>query len=168
MILAFTGQPLSGKTTVAEELAKRKGYGFFSTGDYARFLGIQVVEPSIRRIGLSLKLNDAINDMVEYKCRQHSNIVLDGYPRSVEQVLLLQSLPSRLYVFFLFVNPVIAKSRMDDRGREDDDWAIINDRSEAAVRMCENLRRVVDLQPFFFEGTVEQAVTEVEQWLDEQ
>lgn len=165
MILCFTGQPLSGKTSVARRVADDYGWKLFSAGEYARQLGMDKYEPSIKEKGISLEMNDAINARVKELASEEENLVLDGYPRSVEQALLLQSLSHELVVFFFFVNPILFERRLKERGREGDGLSA-RDRSLAALEMYERLFETIELEPFRAEGPVEKAVEEIEWLLD--
>lgn len=100
LILILLGAPGSGKGTVAQHLKEEYGVCHFSTGNLLRnevesgtSIGLEVAE--ILRAG-GLVRDDIVNRLVEANIDRVVSstnvIVLDGYPRTREQAVVLDSI----------------------------------------------------------------------------
>lgn len=140
MLVCFVGYPLSGKSTVARSYAKRFGASYFSTGDLVRRLLADAYE--FPEWDLSRRFNDDVNKSVlEWitVLTDDSDLVIDGYPRSEEQIRLIE--PFDPLILFFIVNPVIMYSRMKRRGRVGDNHKTVVHRCQAAVNLLTSLNQ---------------------------
>lgn len=139
MVYFISGFPVSGKSTIAKALASEIGYEYFSTGDYARSLGMGV-EASIVEKDLSDTFNQTINNKVINECMK--NIVIDGFPRSLEQFYLIKNI-KKFKIIFIVANPLIifdrVKLRHKQEHRKDDILQIVQGRLKAS----NNWRRIL-------------------------
>ncbi len=133
MVVCITGQPLSGKSYLAELMAHIFDYSRFSTGEYARSLGMKKDEESIKQNDISLELNDQINEAVLEQL-EHGNVIIDGWPRSVEQALLLQNHREDFLIIYIFIGLKLMMDRMVKRKRFDDTLEMIEGRSRASLK----------------------------------
>ena len=90
MIIILLGAPGSGKGTQAEFLVKQYGFAHLSTGDLLRDEMAKSTElgKSIENMMSEGQLvpTEIVNNLVEQRLRStEEGIVLDGYPRNVEQ-----------------------------------------------------------------------------------
>jgi len=143
MIYCFTGYPLSGKSTWAKNFALSHDFGFFSTGDYARIQGMKTDEKSIIKRDLSLDLNDRINTEVLRRIDHNMDYVIDGWPRSEEQALLLESTGVVYKTIFIALDPMAIMVRMEKRSRPGDEVEQIHGRMLA---MIEFHSKLVDME----------------------
>lgn len=120
MIYFVTGMPLSGKSTVARRLAAEARAEYLGTGEYARSLGMGL-EPSIKTRDLSEAFNDRINARVfELVESSGGHCVVDGYPRSLEQLNKVRTALDGLRsyrVIYVTVNPLVVYDRLERRAR---------------------------------------------------
>lgn len=123
-VIAITGIPGAGKTTLAKTVGAVLGYPVISTGDISRRVdpdglaaGAMADEALLRR---------AFQQTLEDADWSTPNIV-DGLPRSREQVALL---PYFTRIVNLTCRPDIARDRLLRRGREDDTPDIVARRIE--------------------------------------
>ncbi len=145
-IIVFMGAPGSGKGTQTELLAKRLGYAYFSTGALSREYAAQDTElgRKIKEIidnGIILPI-DIINQIFVKKfesLKDYPGVILDGYPRTIEQAQLLESIMQKDGIqkftpLFLEVDKQKLVDRIMARGsvlqRADDDPSIIQKRFE--------------------------------------
>lgn len=112
----FTGYPLSGKSTLAKALAGATGRGYMSTGDLARSLGMGL-EPSIATHDLSIVHNAEI--VAAAIGASLAGKVVDGFPRSIEQVGALRGAELEFMVIFVVENPVEIYERISERARKE-------------------------------------------------
>jgi adenylate kinase family enzyme len=136
MIICITGEPLSGKSTFARKLAVHleDRYVLWSSGDYARQKGMQADEASIACSDLSLKLNDEINRYATTMLHEFDDVIIEGWPRSLEQAMVLDSTRQDYLVAFVFTDLPMQLERMCKRGREGDTLETVLQRSKAALR----------------------------------
>lgn len=146
-ILILFGAPFSGKGTQGKILALKTGFMHVSTGDILRDerknhteLGL-LAETYIRQGHLvpDELLEEMIESVIE-KCKKEKGIILDGYPRTINQAVTLQMLAQKhgvaiRKVLFLDVpqDELIARGihRSQDSDRIDDkDPNIMNKRIE--------------------------------------
>lgn len=127
-IIVFMGAPGSGKGTQTKLLAERLGYAYFSTGELSREYAKQDTELG-KRIkdlidnGIILPI-DIIRQIFIKKFESLSDapgIILDGYPRTIDQAELLKeimvekNIPT-LQVIFLDVDKNQLLERLSLRG----------------------------------------------------
>jgi len=81
MIIAISGKPGSGKSTVAKELAKKLGVKHYSTGDFMRKLaakkGMSLIELS-KLAEKDFSIDDAIDSWLRGLARQENDFVIDS------------------------------------------------------------------------------------------
>ncbi|MEI6144379.1 MAG: nucleoside monophosphate kinase [Candidatus Berkelbacteria bacterium] len=115
-VVILLGGPASGKGTQAKVLAKRIGYTYFGTGDLMRAevekgteLGKTMADLMNRGelVPDNLTIPIVINKLQELK---GTNIVLDGFPRNLDQAEILQDIfPSEN---FLVLNIAVSASSL--------------------------------------------------------
>jgi len=128
------GPPGSGKGTLAEYMSKKLDIKHYSTGQMLRKevasktdLGCAI--QSTIESG-SLVSDEMMNDLVSSHLEEE--YILDGYPRTVEQVDHLIQLNPPNCIIFIDVNIEAAVGRLTNRakeqGRKDDDADVIQKR----------------------------------------
>lgn len=147
MVIFLIGYPLSGKTTIGKELARRLGYAYLGTGAYARSLGM-TLEKSIVTQDFSVDFNDAIEQKV-WELIKKGNCVIDGYPRSEEQMMKILPLQNKR-IIFLYANAVTIADRLKHRvltdKRTEDTDEIVSNRIRACMKLKQVLEQAVDLE----------------------
>ncbi|WP_320053003.1 adenylate kinase [uncultured Acetobacteroides sp.] len=146
-ILILFGAPFSGKGTQGKILSQKIGFQHVSTGDILRAerqnhteLGLKA-ETYIRQG--HLVPDELLDEMIEHeiiKCKSSKGIILDGYPRTINQAHTLHSLAQKhgvaiRRVLFLDVphDELIARGihrGLDSDRIDDKDPAIMNKRIE--------------------------------------
>ena len=129
-IIIMLGPPGSGKGTISEKLADNNGFVHISTGDLIRSSEDKELKKTSSSGGL---VSDrAIGRLLRKRLRKidfSKNIIIDGFPRTVKQTKLLDSIFGKLGVslnhcIYLEVGEETAKKRIMGRaereGREDD------------------------------------------------
>lgn len=120
-VLAITGIPGSGKSTLAGRLAKRTGRVLLTSHDL-----VDLIDPGAiaeGRMADKEKMAGAFAQMMaEYR---EERVVLDGWPRSPDQAVLL---PADTLVFLLDCSISIARERLTRRARTDDTTETIEHR----------------------------------------
>ncbi|RTZ59311.1 MAG: adenylate kinase [Gammaproteobacteria bacterium] len=96
MIVVFLGPPGAGKGTQAQRLASEKGFTHISTGDLLREavkrgtpLGLKAKEYMDRG---ELVPDDLIVAMIKEKLPKEGRVILDGFPRTVNQAEALDKM----------------------------------------------------------------------------
>jgi adenylate kinase len=96
VILVFLGPPGAGKGTQAKLLSQRMGFLHLSTGDLLREavknqtpLGKKAKEYMYRG---ELVPDELIVQLIEETMPKDSNVILDGFPRTVNQALALEEM----------------------------------------------------------------------------
>ncbi|HID79006.1 MAG TPA: adenylate kinase [Aquifex aeolicus] len=96
MIVVFLGPPGAGKGTQAQRLASEKGFIHISTGDLLReavkrgtLLGLKAKEYMDRG---ELVPDDLIVAMIKEKLPKEGRVILDGFPRTVNQAQALDKM----------------------------------------------------------------------------
>jgi len=96
MIVVFLGPPGAGKGTQAQRLAEEKGFIHISTGDLLREavkngtpLGLKAKEYMERG---ELVPDDLIVAMIKEKLPKGGKVILDGFPRTVNQARALEKM----------------------------------------------------------------------------
>jgi len=113
MIVVFLGPPGAGKGTQAQRLAEEKGFIHISTGDLLREavkkgtpLGLKAKEYMERG---ELVPDDLIVAMIKEKLPKVGKVILDGFPRTVNQARaleqMLEEIGERLEKVILFEVP---------------------------------------------------------------
>ncbi|MEC4813155.1 MAG: adenylate kinase [Scytonema sp. PMC 1069.18] len=138
----FLGPPGAGKGTQAKALAENCNIPHISTGDILRQamkdqtpLGVKAQSYMDRG---DLVPDQLIEEMVEERLAKsdpHSGWILDGFPRTVNQAVFLESLLQKLNqhgekVVNLDVPDEIVIARLLERGRKDDSEEVIRHRLE--------------------------------------
>lgn len=123
--ILFIGPQGSGKSTQAKLLAKSLKVPYISTGDIFREMASQnsKLGKKLRQIldGGKLVLDETTAQIVSDRIKQsdcQNGFILDGYPRSLEQIKLFD--PSFDKVFYLKLSDEEAIERLLMRGRGDD------------------------------------------------
>ena len=178
-LFLIIGAPGSGKTTDAELIAqKNDNITHYSTGDMLRAevssaseIG-KKIEGFISQ-GLIVPIEIAIKTIVNaIKSAPTNNVILDGYPRSIEQMQALEEFLkddgniALTSVIEVNVSEETAKDRVLGRNRGADDNTKVFDN-----RMKVYLYPLTDIQEFYIaknilkvisgEGTIEEVVAEM-------
>jgi adenylate kinase len=143
-IIVLMGPPGSGKGTQTKLLSSNLGYEFFSTGELAREyaqkdteLGRKIKSTIDQGIILPIEIIREIFLKKFESMLDVSGIILDGYPRTIDQVELLDELVAKyniknIKVIFLDVNKHKLLERISLRGkaegRVDDDMVTVEKR----------------------------------------
>jgi adenylate kinase len=125
-ILVILGAPGSGKGTLSKELKKNYNFIHLSTGDITRNSDDEDVKKIIEAGNL---LPD--NMMIKILRRElkkvdlTSNVILDGFPRTIKQAKRLDSLLGRMglglnHALYLDLPDKVAKERIKKRAMEED------------------------------------------------
>lgn len=144
MRILIAGLPGSGKSTQVERLSKDLGLPTISMGGILREiaasgseLGLRVQE--IMRSG-ELVDDKTVAELIKQKVESDdatSGFVMEGYPRTLEQVELFD--PKFDRVFYLEVPEETAKKRMTGRGRHDDSDEAISVRIKVQMEDMEKI-----------------------------
>jgi adenylate kinase len=146
LVLLLIGPPGSGKGTQAAQITKEFGIPHISTGELLRAEVAQGTElgrkvRSVMEAG-QLVDDDTVNQLVARRIGKpdaRAGFILDGYPRTLDQARFLddllhrRQLPAPL-VLHIDVPPGVTMQRLLDRGRADDQRAVIEDRLRVYVR----------------------------------
>lgn len=151
-LFLIIGAPGSGKTTDASIIAKEENYTHYSTGDLLRAevasgseLGkeIDVLISKGNLVPLKIVVNTILSAIA--KC-ENDVILIDGYPRSVEQMKALdeelkkQNLIKLAAVIEVYVGENTAKERVLGRARgADDNEEVFNNRMKVYTQPLEQI-----------------------------
>ena len=154
-LFLIIGAPGSGKTTDASLIAQEDAkFAHFSTGDLLRSevasgseLG-KLIDGFISK-GNLVPLDVVVNAIVSaIKSSDKSNVIIDGYPRSVEQmteldkVLAAQSEIALKGVIEVDVSEAVARERVLGRARgADDNNEVFNNRMKVYLEPIEAIRK---------------------------
>jgi adenylate kinase len=125
-ILVILGAPGSGKGTLSKELKKKYGFEHISTGDLIR----NSDDPEVKKIideGNFLP-DDMMIKMIRKELKKtdlSSNIILDGFPRTIKQAKRLDSMLGKMglglnHALFLDLPDETAKERIAKRAKVED------------------------------------------------
>lgn len=118
--IVVMGRPGSGKSEIGKRVATLTGWHYISTGDLARRL---IEDKEWLRRG-DLAPEEDLRDLfkAEYEARGAEGCVIDGMPRTVDQVgFLLDLIPAEsILAAYVDVPVFVAYGRLRQRGREDD------------------------------------------------
>jgi adenylate kinase len=125
-ILVVMGPPGSGKGTFSEKLADRQGFHHISTGELLR----KSKNPEIKK---KVERGDFIDDQTVVKMIRRElkkidpddGIIIDGFPRTVKQASLLDSLLGKMglglsHTIYLDIDEETAKGRITARAERED------------------------------------------------
>ena len=154
-LFLIIGAPGSGKTTDASLIAQEDAkFAHFSTGDLLRTevasgseLG-KLIDGFISK-GNLVPLDVVVNAIVSaIKSSDKSNVIIDGYPRSVEQmteldkVLAAQNEIALKGVIEVDVSEAVARERVLGRARgADDNNEVFNNRMKVYLEPIEAIRK---------------------------
>lgn len=124
--IIITGIQASGKGTQAAMLAEKYGIKHLSTGEILRehvYAGTDMAKGYTiedMETGHLAPIN-VITRVMEYELQNSDNFILDGFPRSKEQLALLEANVNDIdMVIYLQLDDDAATERMKSRGRADD------------------------------------------------
>ena len=147
MKLFIVGYPLSGKSTIGKEIAKRWKCPYLGTGAYARSLGM-TLEASIKEKDFSEDFNDAIEQKV-WETLRNKDCVIDGYPRSLDQITKILSVGDKR-VIYCYANPIVIADRLKKRGlvegRAEDTDEIVAGRIKASIELKKILEQYTSVE----------------------
>lgn len=131
-VIVLIGLPGTGKSTLGRKISTIRGYQYISTGDIAR----ELVDKSWQDKG-ELAPEDYIRMrfMEEVSKAKESNtrgLVIDGLPRTIEQVYFISSLFPSIQYIVLDAPHEVLMYRLYERGRTDDTKRVIKKRIEDA------------------------------------
>ena len=178
------GAPGSGKTTDAEIIAKNSdAISHYSTGDMLReevasgsALGLEI-DNYISK-GLIVPIKIAIETITKaIKSASTDIVILDGYPRSIEQMNALEDFLNSdssielVSIIEVQVSEETACQRVLGRARgADDNSEVFNNRMNVYMEPLSEIRSFYSsknlLQVISGEGTIQEIVTEMQSFID--
>lgn len=141
MKILLIGPQGSGKSTQADLLSQHFGVPKISTGDIFRKLSKEVSEEA-RRVKEILGQGKLVDDettaeIVRRKVQKENGFIMDGYPRTVEQLKIFD--PDFSKVIYLNVPREEVVKRLLARKRADDTKELINKRLELYYQQTQPL-----------------------------
>ena len=133
MVIIIMGPQGSGKTTQAERLSEAFKIPHLESGEIFREIAKQNT-PLGQRVSDALSKGqlvnkedaDAIINQMFEKAKYHNHVIIDGFPRDLDQAQRYYANIDR--VFFLEVSEEECIKRLSSRGRADDTPEIIHER----------------------------------------
>lgn len=122
--IVILGAPGSGKSTIGKGLADRLGYHYVSTGDLARQLVEQGMDDTWQLMG-DFAPEHQIRQAFAENIKGHQVVVVDGMPRKVDQVTVLEGHFDEIACINLVAEMDTLVERLVSRGRVDDQEKII-------------------------------------------
>ncbi|PHQ91873.1 MAG: adenylate kinase [Sulfurimonas sp.] len=183
-LFLIIGAPGSGKTTDAELIAKNNNtITHYSTGDMLRaevasgsIIGKEI--DSYISKGLIVPIEVAIKTIVKaINSAPTDTVLLDGYPRSLEQMnaledfLITQNNLSLVSVIEVFVSEDTARERVLGRARGvDDNTEVFNNRMKVYTEPLDAIKSFYTskniLKVISGEGTIEEIVQEMQLFIE--
>ena len=182
-LFLIIGAPGSGKTTDAELIAKNHdNISHYSTGDMLRAEVAsgsergQEIDSYISK-GLIVPINIVIETIVNaIKSAPTDVVIIDGYPRSIEQMMELDKYLQNhndvelVSVIEVRVSEETARERVLGRARgADDDEKVFNNRMKVYTEPLQEIRDFYTnkgiLKVISGEGTIEEIVSEMEAFI---
>jgi adenylate kinase family enzyme len=130
-VVLFFGKPGSGKSTIAKKVEEYFRLHRISTGDIIRRNNVDEQNVSQGNFVDDKTVNSIFKNIFLTYHYANNSVVLDGYPRNIEQLEFLRILiyPDRkIYIINLYISDDVALGRMLERCREDDEKEIISNR----------------------------------------
>lgn len=123
MIIVLMGAPGSGKGTISTFLSSKHNFSHISTGDLIRNeiksggdLARKINEITLEgRLVPDEIINEILRKNVLEKIKQNKSIVLDGYPRNIDQAKFLEGVAKVDYVVNITVDLDIITKRIIGR-----------------------------------------------------
>ena len=176
-VIVFMGAPGSGKGTQTKLLAAKLGYVFFSTGELSREYAKQDTEfgrkvKSIidQGIILPIEMIQVIFSKKFEEIMDSPGVILDGYPRTIEQAQLLEKLMSQhsiqnLTAVFLEVDRASLLQRLSLRAkaedRADDDLASVAKRFDEYILKTAPVKEYYETKGLLIEINGDQSIEAV-------
>ena len=168
--IILIGPPACGKGTQAEILSKK--------------LGIPVIKPGAlfrkhiaEKTELGLIAKDYVekgdllpdhytNNLIKGELAKHdisNGVIIDGYPRSLDQVHVLEDMLPIDFVLYFNVRDEVVKERImaNERGRKDDTPEIMEHRLEVYHANYDKIIEYYREKPYFHELDAEHSIEEV-------
>lgn len=123
--LVFVGQTGSGKTTLIKHLEEALSLTRISSGDIARSLSkndpLAKAELDLGHMAPELAMRAEILAQIEAATAKTGDFMIDGFPRTIAQLYILESVPQIKPLYFIVeCDPLICVRRLVKRGREHD------------------------------------------------
>lgn len=125
-IMVILGAPGSGKGTLSKELVDKYDFVHISTGDLIR----KSDDPDLKKIiaGGNFVSDEMIIKLLRNALKKvdpNSNLILDGFPRTIKQARNLDSILGKMglglnHALFLEINEETAKERIRERAEKED------------------------------------------------
>lgn len=119
--VVLIGPPCSGKSTIGKKLAESLGYKYISSGDIARQMAEEDGNIDNLNAG-NMAPEDRMRQKIAEVFNENSDIILDGFPRFLEQWTWMVENFEHEFAYIVIDAPILMLfSRVAQRGRADDD-----------------------------------------------